>query len=421
MQRFALGLTAALLTTSPLHAQIYADVETSVGTFTMDLDFVNAPLAVGNFVGLATGSITWIDAKTGTVRTNTPYYTDTIFHRVIANFMNQAGSQGGQGTDGPGYNFLDEFSTSDFSAPYTVAMANSGPQTNGSQFFITTVPTTWLNNKHTVFGTIPADGTENIVEGSIDVIDAINAVPVTVTGGSIPVTPVVINSITIRRIGAPAMAFDELTQDLPVITATEIDITFPGPDTKPTLLVNQAPGTTFHLGLSGDLDSWMLDERFLDGRAEAPLSDYNPVPLQTRFDRHYFNPALTTWPSNADFPDSLEDRVFAATINALRGAVLVFTLDPSGTSGTWTFNEQSGIIIDASLVADGYGASITITTDALIVEDNNENSHNFTTWIFTRAGLDSSTARLISGRQTGKGYTRSGARFSIDGTFTLTR
>ena len=112
-----------------------------------------APETVANFIGLSTGKKEWKDPKTGKMMKGVPLYDGVIFHRVIPNFMIQTGDPLGTGTGDPGYQFKDEFSPAlTFDAPGKLAMANSGPGTNGSQFFITEVPTPWLNNHHTIFG-----------------------------------------------------------------------------------------------------------------------------------------------------------------------------------------------------------------------------------------------------------------------------
>ncbi|MGZ6142212.1 MAG: peptidylprolyl isomerase, partial [Myxococcales bacterium] len=118
----------------------------------------DAPKTVENFVGLATGKKEWIDPRTGQ-KSKAPLYDGTSFHRVIPDFMIQGGDPLGTGTGGPGYKFEDEFSSGKkFDKPGLLAMANAGPNTNGSQFFITEVPTPHLNNRHTIFGEVVKGG-----------------------------------------------------------------------------------------------------------------------------------------------------------------------------------------------------------------------------------------------------------------------
>jgi peptidyl-prolyl cis-trans isomerase A (cyclophilin A) len=150
----------------------------------------HAPKTVRNFAELATGEREWRDPATGARRTD-PFYDGLTFHRIIPNFMIQGGCPLGTGTGGPGYQFADEFHPElTFDRPYLLAMANAGPGTNGSQFFITTVPTAWLSFKHTIFGEV-ADAESRAV------VDAISAVP---TGRQDrPVEPVVLESVRIER------------------------------------------------------------------------------------------------------------------------------------------------------------------------------------------------------------------------------
>jgi len=134
-------------------AEPTAVIETTLGNITCTLFPDKAPETVANFIGLATGKKPWTDPKTGKTVTGKPLYDGVIFHRVIPNFMIQTGDPLGNGTGDPGYKFKDEFSPDlTFDQPGRLAMANSGPGTNGSQFFITEVPTPWLNNHHTIFG-----------------------------------------------------------------------------------------------------------------------------------------------------------------------------------------------------------------------------------------------------------------------------
>jgi peptidyl-prolyl cis-trans isomerase A (cyclophilin A) len=132
----------------------FATLKTSLGDIKVKLMPEHAPKTVANFVELASGKRTWTDPKTGKER-NDALYDGTIFHRVIKDFMIQGGDPLGTGTGGPGYKFEDEVKGGpSFDRPGLLAMANSGPNTNGSQFFITEVPTTWLTGKHTIFGEV---------------------------------------------------------------------------------------------------------------------------------------------------------------------------------------------------------------------------------------------------------------------------
>ena len=147
--------------------ELTANLRTTLGTIVIRLFPDKAPKTVANFVGLAEGTTEWTDPGTGQ-RVRTPLYNGTIFHRVIDGFMLQGGDPLGSGRGGPGYQFEDEFRPElRFDRAYLLAMANAGPGTNGSQFFITTVPTPWLDRKHTIFG--------EVIQGS-DVIDAISHV-----------------------------------------------------------------------------------------------------------------------------------------------------------------------------------------------------------------------------------------------------
>jgi len=145
--------TAAKTDATTPAAQPTAVFDTTVGKLTCMLFPKEAPKTVTNFVGLANGTKEWTDRYSGKKKTGVPLYDGTIFHRVIPNFMIQGGDPLGNGTGDPGYSFEDEFSPSlQFDRPGRLAMANSGPSTNGSQFFITEVPVPHLNNKHTIFG-----------------------------------------------------------------------------------------------------------------------------------------------------------------------------------------------------------------------------------------------------------------------------
>ena len=132
--------------------KLLAKFETSMGDINCELFPDKAPMTVANFVGLATGKKPWMNPKTGNVEKGKPFFDGLVFHRVIAEFMIQGGDPMGRGTGGPGYQFGDEFVPDLKMEPGTLAMANAGPATNGSQFFITEIGPDWLNGKHTIFG-----------------------------------------------------------------------------------------------------------------------------------------------------------------------------------------------------------------------------------------------------------------------------
>jgi peptidyl-prolyl cis-trans isomerase A (cyclophilin A) len=137
----------------PGSGQLYARLVTSLGNIVVRLEEQRAPKTVRNFVGLATGGQEWVHPRSGKPQSGVPCYDATIFHRVIPNFMIQGGDPLGQGTGGPGYRFEDEFHPElRHSGPGVMSMANSGPGSNGSQFFITERATPHLDDRHSVFG-----------------------------------------------------------------------------------------------------------------------------------------------------------------------------------------------------------------------------------------------------------------------------
>lgn len=165
-----------------------ATLHTNHGDIVIALFPDHAPKTVANFVGLATGTKEYLDPESGQPTTGN-FYDGVVFHRIIDGFMIQGGDPLGNGTGGPGYKFGDEFHPElTFNRPYLLAMANAGPGTNGSQFFITVGPTPHLNRRHTIFG-------EVLDESSQRVVDAIASVP---TGRmDRPLDPVVITSVTV--------------------------------------------------------------------------------------------------------------------------------------------------------------------------------------------------------------------------------
>ncbi|MEV5606963.1 peptidylprolyl isomerase [Streptomyces sp. NPDC052225] len=170
--------------------QLYATLRTNQGDIEVRLLPNHAPKTVKNFVELAKGEREWTNPESGE-KTTAPLYDGTVFHRVIGGFMIQGGDPLGNGTGGPGYQFEDEFHPDlAFTKPYLLAMANAGPGTNGSQFFITVSTTAWLTRKHTIFGEVVDDASQKVV----DAIATTQTNPRT----DRPVNDVVIESVVIQ-------------------------------------------------------------------------------------------------------------------------------------------------------------------------------------------------------------------------------
>jgi len=174
----------------PRQPGVYATLDTSEGTIVVRLFEDEAPITVKNFIELAEESREWTHPQTK-AKNKSPLYNGTIFHRVIPDFMVQGGDPTGTGMGGPGYQFQDETKGSPhkFDKPGKLAMANSGPGTNGSQFFITVAATPWLTGNHTIFG--------EVVEGQ-DVADKITKLPR--NRQDKPNKDVVLNSVKIERV-----------------------------------------------------------------------------------------------------------------------------------------------------------------------------------------------------------------------------
>lgn len=264
---------------------LYAIFQTSRGAFTARLDYDKAPATVANFVGLVEGTRGWLDATTGALRRQ-PFYTGITFHRVESNFMIQAGSPNGLGNDGPGYSFGDEFHLDlRHDAAGILSMANSGENTNGSQFFITLGATPGLDNKHSVFG--------RVVEG-MDVVHAIGAFPTPVQA---PETATTIESITISRVGTAAQAFDATGQwGLPELA-----------DAKPALVAEagkfllrfgRTPFSQYFISLSDELSAWTFAMALAD-LASAPAADLDATAVISGKSRQFFRVVKAGYPQQS--------------------------------------------------------------------------------------------------------------------------
>lgn len=293
---------------------IFADFTTSLGNFTCQLSYSNSPVAVANFVGLATGQRAWLDLNTGEARTNA-FYDGLTFHRVVAGFMIQGGSPNGLGTDGPGYAFADQFNPQlNFDGPWILAMANSGTNSNGSQFFVTVAPFTPGNNNYVIFG--------RVVAGT-NVVTAISQVAT--NANSKPLTNVVIEQVAIRRVGTAAQSFDVNAYGLPLVTNIPLQ---PGE-------VGQRFSLTFSNRLYADnrlyvatnLNQWTANE--LGIQVTPPNS--NSVPVAMDAPAKFFRFAQVQYASSTFAPQDVFGKKLVMRLTSTQTNTIVFDARGGGT------------------------------------------------------------------------------------------
>lgn len=391
---FPLGLLA-LLTLLPFNvgAQIYADVAVAggvSGTFTITLEHAKIPGAVASFIGLATGQRGWLDLNTGAIRYD-GFYNGVTFHRVVANFVSQTGSRNGLGTDGPGYTFRDEIDPTLSHVNYTVAMANSGRHTNGSQFYICKGPQTFLDGNYTIFGLVTAGQA---------VCDAINATPVS---GSTPVTPITIQSVNVY--GPSLAAFDRDPAWLPKLR-----------NARPTL---QKSGATFTLaydrqpfseysGWHGiDFAAWT---KFTTGYfgSPAPAFDFDVTSIATG-SAHFYRLARVdyTTAKNPFMPVNIGGKTFTFTSN-FPGTIVAF--NAAGDGGTWTI--QTNPVGTGALSVVTYTQAPYLPT--LLMRMNSTATYGFDVQLTHKLNYTSANSGTFTGTSNASGYG------TITGTFIVT-
>ncbi len=242
----ALATVAPTVRAQPTAEGLYAGFTTSAGEFWCRLEYQRVPRTVANFVSLAEGTRDWIDFPRASL-VRRPFYQGLTFHRVIDKFVIQTGSPNGRGTDGPGYRFADEFHAAlRHSKAGILSMANSGPNSNGSQFFITVTNTPSLDNRHSVFG--------EVVLG-LDVVHTISKVPT--DANDRPLTPVRLENVRILRVGPAAEGFTPaaVPPPLPDVGQVPTSLVFTRPD-KLNLLLQPRADHTLHAFFGTNLTSW---------------------------------------------------------------------------------------------------------------------------------------------------------------------
>lgn len=324
----AFCLLPFLVVTAAAQNGIFADFTTSMGDFSCKLEQGAAPKAVANFIGLATGERPWTDTS-GQVWQK-PYFDGLTFHRTIKDFMIQGGSQDGSGGDGPGFVFQDEFGSSLlFNEFGMLGMANSGSDRNGAQFFVTVAPTMWLNNKHTIFG--------RLVSGS-NVVYAISRVAT--TNSDKPLTNVVIQKVTIRRVGTDAQKFNIQNQGLPIVT--NVPVAIASAQNHVSLTFSNRAFTEHRLYSTGTFTNWGIEQVGVENA--TPIT--NRLELGTNASRFY-RLVRAQYPNSTTTrtPRSLLGRKLVFGIN--RGPIITNTFDLNGT-GTYAYGTNSGTILEYS-------------------------------------------------------------------------
>lgn len=295
---------------------LYATLQTTMGEICLELDYLRTPMTTANFIALIEGERAWVDPRNGRVVTNR-YYDNILFHRVITNFMIQAGSPQATGSDGPGYVFADEFHHElRHNAPGTLSMANSGPQSNGGQFFITVTNTPWLDDKHTVFG--------SVAEG-MDVVYAITGVE---TGAnSRPLVDIVITQAFVSRIGPAAQSFNVHHPALPEVSAVDVALAL---TTGPVASVSANARQQAVLFSSTNLHAW---SRFRDRYQVDGATNWTVV-LPATNSPGFITGHRVSYPADTNTPSDITGAALTLTF-----PVNIFLIQPlAGSSGTCQIN-----------------------------------------------------------------------------------
>jgi cyclophilin family peptidyl-prolyl cis-trans isomerase len=361
---------------------IFADFRTSLGLFTCELDYSEAPRTVANFMALATGQRAWVDPRTGAPN-NSPFYDGLTFHRVIGGFMNQSGSRNGQGTDGPGFAVLDEFSALlRHDSAGVLSMANSGPDSNGAQFFVTAAPTPHLDGVHSVFG--------RVVEG-LDVVMSINGVQTDASDR--PLEPVILERVEIRRVGAEAEAFDIHAQELPAVGRIGVYFSRAGGSTE--LAFTHGANASVAVAESADLAEWTVTQMGIHLAEET--AEVMTLPGDAR--SGFYGVTQVQYASSTRAPASLAGRSMVLVFDGNLGT-LSLDLGADG-GGTYDFSGTPGTVTSYTWSQEPYRGRL---------------------WPIQYSGLFAMTLRMdfateLSGTFSGTVY--SGTPFTVTGSFSL--
>ncbi|MCX6970970.1 MAG: peptidylprolyl isomerase [Verrucomicrobia bacterium] len=354
---FIVVLSLAVFRPEHISAQIYADVTVSGGVngnFTITLEDTKAPITVANFIGLATGQKGWLDLVTGGIR-YAPFYNGVTFHRVIAGFMSQTGSRNGNGTDGPGYTFRDEIDPSLNHQPYTVSMANSGPDTNGSQWFISQGTPSHLDGIHTIFGKVTDPASQAVCA-------AINAAAT--DSSDRPITTVTISSIAVR--GPSLAGFNINPTGLPKVLNGGTVMKVAG--VNHALGFDHQPYSAYFGFHTPDLTNWssMFANSYF--HSTAPGAGDIDVTSLAIGSKHFYRIARVDYSScvNPIIPSSIAGKTL--TFPGLFGSDFIqLVIDPSGSTGSYTMVFSGGVPSTGTITAVNYQNAVSPYSPSLRV------------------------------------------------------
>lgn len=386
MKKCAILLLTVICLAMRVSAALLAHVGTDKGTITVELRPDIAPQAVANFITLAEGTRPSLDPTTGRV-VNKTFYTGEKFFRVLNQTtfkIIQTGSGTGNNSGGPGFTFKDEFSSSLLHQPYVLSMANSGPNSNGSQIFFTgPLAQPSLNYVHTVFGQVSEPASQAVID----------AVLASGNNGS------EITSVSIERTDSIAQAFDEFGQNLPYFLPNPADFELANPTTlRFKLKTPLTTGMVFHAHRSTNLTTWQNDgklDRFV-GLDSAPQSQIDfPTTAKSR---EFFHPSVAVHPEALGV-DSLAGKTLELEFTKRVGGYFYtgcsYVFDASGSSGIATFRPDLGAPIQGPFTVlgapDFFPHSCLIITDTL----NIPNSPDI---MLVKIGRDTPAASVIPGR-----------------------
>ncbi|WP_343225982.1 peptidylprolyl isomerase [Luteolibacter marinus] len=349
---------------APLGAQIHADFTVSHGedppkVFRVLLAHEKAPRTCANFIGLATGRRPWIDVTRGRIVENTPFYDGLTFHRLIHDFVAQAGSPNGQGTDGPGYVIQDEYHPDlRHTGRYVLSMAKSGlPNTGGSQFFITLAATPHLDDKHSVFGEVISG--KDVIDGFADPMayptdrSAAGAAPGAPGYFDRPVTPIVIESVTLSGPDLEGFEPDDPALELPRISAPRVTPSRNSSAKTFTLTFDRASQCAYLTRYSFDLRNWysLQNSISLDSEpaTELTITGVNFPRFFTRLVEVDYSP-LTNAPASI----AAAGTQLRITNRSGQWVELVFD---GGSTGTWTSSDASSGTLGGVVWKDAAGST----------------------------------------------------------------